>query len=97
MIEITFIGNNNLFNAINALGDANITDVTYWGANGIANTGNSTIKPSGSNREAGQNITVSVVVNDALVLSGVKVTDVNGMIVLGISAGESYFIGVVNP
>lgn len=70
-ITITFIGNDNLLNAIYSRNDAEVafTNVTYWGANGIT-TVSATL--SGSNREAGQNITVDVVVNDELVLNEVK-------------------------
>ena len=90
-ITITFTGRNNLLNAIYSINGAKVTftNVTYWGANGIT-TVNATM--SGSNKATGQNITVGVVVNDRLVLSGVKVTDDNGMIVLPIIAGENYYI-----
>ncbi|WP_407423505.1 peptidoglycan-binding protein [Methanobrevibacter sp.] len=91
-ITITFKGNDNLLNAIYSNGEVSFTNVTYWSAKGIANTGSSAIKPSRSNKEAGQNITVGVVVNGELVLSDVKVTDENGMIVLDISTGENYYI-----
>ena len=96
-ITITFTGNDNLLNAIYSRDDAEVsfTNVTYWGANGITNTGISEIKPSRSNKEAGQNITVGVVVNDIIVLNEVKITDENGMVVLdNINVGENYFIGV---
>ena len=91
-ITITFKGKDNLFNAIYSLDDVNFANVTYWGANGIVNTDSST--PSRSKNEAGQNITVGIVVNDKLVLDNVYVTDENGMIVLDISAGDNYYISV---
>ena len=93
-ITITFTGRNNLLNAIYSINDVevNFTNVTYWGSNGINNTGSSATTPSRSNKVAGQNITVGVVVNDKLVLNKVLVTDENGMIVLDINAGENYFI-----
>ncbi len=93
-ITITFTGKDNLLNAIYSRNDAEVTftNVTYWSANGIATTESSAIKPPRSNKEAGQNITVIVVVNGKLVLSGVKVTDENGTIVLPIIAGENYYI-----
>ncbi len=91
-IEITFIGNDNFINAIYSPSDVNFINVTYWGANGITNTDSST--PSRSKNEAGQNITVGIVVNDKLVLDNVYVTDENGMIVLDISAGDNYYISV---
>ena len=92
-ITITFTGGNNLLNAIYSSNDAEVTfnNVTYWGANGIT-TVSSTM--SGSNKAAGQKITVGVVVNNKLVLSNVMVTDENGMIVLDINAGENYYISV---
>ena len=90
-ITITFTGRNNLLNAIYSSNDAEVTftNVTYWGANGIA-TVSATM--SGSNKATGQNITVGVVVNGKVVLNEVKVTDDNGMIVLPIIAGENYYI-----
>ena len=93
-ITINFIGNDNLLNAIYSRNDAEVTfsNVTYWGANVINNTDSSTIKPS--KNEAGQNITVGVIVNGILVFNEVKVTDENGMIVLDIKAGENYYIAV---
>ncbi|WP_298501001.1 right-handed parallel beta-helix repeat-containing protein [uncultured Methanobrevibacter sp.] len=95
-ITITFTGNDNLLNAIYSRNDAEVTfsNVTYWSANGIAKTGSSAIKPSRSNKEAGQNITVSILVNDKIVLSEVYLTNENGTIVLDIKAGDNYFIGV---
>ena len=90
-ITITFVGQNNLLNAIYSRNDADVTfsNVTYWGANGIT-TISATI--SGSNKAAGQNITVGVVVNDKLVLNDVIITNENGTIVLDIIAGENYYI-----
>ncbi|MEE3491214.1 MAG: hypothetical protein VZR10_10110, partial [Methanobrevibacter sp.] len=89
-ITITFTGQNNLLNAIYS-NDAEVTftNVTYWGANGIA-TVSATL--SGSNKAVGQNITVGVVVNGKVVLNEVNVTNENGTIVLDISAGENYYI-----
>ena len=64
-IEIAFFGNDNLLNAIFSRKnlDVNVTDVTYWGANGIQNTGDSTIVPVMSYSEAGQNVTLVGVIN----------------------------------
>ena len=90
-ITITFAGQNNLLNAIFSNAEVTFNNVTYWGKNGITTI--STTK-SGFNKEEGQNITVGVVVNDKLVLSEVMVTDENGQIVLDISAGDNYYIGV---
>ena len=80
-IEITFTGCDNLLNAIYSEVDVSVTNVTYWGAEGIANTGSSPIMPSRSNKESGQNITVEGVVNGNI-LSTTKVTDSEGKIVL---------------
>ena len=90
-ITITFTGQNNLLNAIYSREDAEVTftNVKYWGATGITTI---SARLSGSNKAAGQNITVGVVVNGEIVLNNVKVTDENGMIVLDITAGENYYI-----
>ena len=80
-IEITFMGQDNLLNAIYSNGDVNFTNVTYWGANGIANTGDNPIVLSPSMCEAGQNISVTGIVNGNI-LTTTKVTDGNGKIVL---------------
>ena len=92
-ITIIFTGQNNLLNAIYSRNDAEVTftNVTYWGKNGITTI---SATRSGSNKEAGQNITVGVVVNDKLVLDNVYVTDENGTIVLNIAAGDNYYISV---
>ncbi len=76
-ITITFTGQNNLLNAIYS-NDAEVTftNVTYWGANGIA-TVSATL--SGSNKAAGQNITVKGVVNGKII-DKINVTDENGEI-----------------
>ncbi len=73
-ITITFTGNDNLLNAIYSKngGEVTFTNVTYWSANGIANTGYSPITPNRFNKEASQNITVGVVVNGELVLMRLK-------------------------
>ena len=93
-IAITFTGNDNLLNAIYSEvdGEVTFTNVTYWSANGISNTGSSPITPPRLNRVTGQNITVAVVVNNKIILNDVKVTDENGMIVLDISVGDNYYI-----
>ena len=90
-ITITFTGNDNLLNAIYSEEDVTFTNVTYWGAYGrISNTGSSPITPSRSNKEAGQNITVCIAVNDVLVLNEVYITDENGEIVLDMIDGGNY-------
>jgi predicted outer membrane repeat protein len=86
-ITITFTGQNNLLNAIYSNGDVNFTNVTYWGANGITNTGNSTITPSRSNNEAGINITIVGIINDNII-NTTKITDSDGKIVLEDVTGD---------
>ena len=89
-IKIIFRGRNNLLNAICSRDNAEVsfTNVTYWGADGITNTGKDTTKPSRSDKEAGQNITFTVFVNDIIVLIPTKVTDKNGEVVLNIPEGD---------
>ena len=81
-IEIAFHGNNNLFNAIlsRLKGDVNVTNVTYWGASGIENTGDSTIVPVMLYTQAGQNATVRGVV-DGVEVNITRSTDAEGKIV----------------
>ncbi|WP_298502357.1 hypothetical protein [uncultured Methanobrevibacter sp.] len=94
-IEIAFEGYDNLLNAIlsRKMSDVNITNVTYWGANGVENTGNSTIVPVMLYTEAGQNVTVSGVVN-GVPLNVSAVTNGEGKIVLNISSGDNYYLTV---
>jgi len=82
-IEIAFHGNNNLFNAIlsRLKGDVNVTNVTYWGASGIENTGDSTIVPVMLYTQSGQNVTVRGVV-DGVEVNITRSTDAEGKIVL---------------
>ena len=87
-IKITFSGGDNLLNAIYSDNEVSFTNVTYLDADGITNTGKSTTKPSRSNKEAGQNITVLAEVNGIPVLIPTKVTDKNGEVVLDIPEGD---------
>jgi hypothetical protein len=80
-IEIAFIGQNNLLNAICSNGDVSFTNVTYWGAGGIENTGDNTIILSPSSCEAGQNISVTGFVNGKTI-NTTNLTDDNGKIIL---------------
>ncbi|MBR0272261.1 MAG: Ig-like domain repeat protein, partial [Methanobrevibacter sp.] len=82
------MGQDNLLNAIYSTSDVSFTNVTYWGAEGVANTGSSAVTPSRSQNEAGQNITVTVVVNDVLILNTTKVTNADGKILLDAVAGN---------
>ena len=88
-ITITFTGQNNLLNAIYSRNDVEVTftNVTYWGADGITTV---SAKLSGSNKAAGQNITVKGVVNGKII-DKINVTDENGEIVLD-DAGDYWII-----
>jgi len=88
-ITITFTGQNNLLNAIYSRNGAVVTftNVTYWGADGIT-TVSATM--SGSNKAAGQNITVKGVVNGKII-DKINGTDENGEIVLD-DAGDYWII-----
>ena len=78
-IEIIFIAQDNLINAIYSPVDVNFTNVTYWGAEGIANTDNFT--PVRSNRESGQNITIEIYDSDDNLVDNVTlITDDNGQV-----------------
>lgn len=77
-VNITFEGNDNLLNAIYSDAEITFKNVTYWGAQGIMNTDNVGIIKS--NREAGQNITIKVYVDDVLVSQTTEITDENGSI-----------------
>lgn len=91
-IEITFIGQNNLLNAIYCpFNEISFKNVTYWGANGINNTGNSAIYLKPSLNEVGQNVTLVVYKEGLLLLNTTKVTDSNGKIFL-----EDIFMGSYN-
>ena len=90
-IVITFMGQNNLLNAIYSNSDVSFSNVSYWGANGIASTSST---PTRSKNEAGQNLTVIVVVNDVIVMDDVKITDSEGKISLDLSVDSKYFIYV---
>ena len=86
-IVITFIGKNNLLNAIYSPGDVDFTNVTYWSAKGIVNTDD--YPPINSKNEAGQNITVIGVVNGNLI-NIVGITNDEGSIV--IDGGAEYYL-----
>ena len=88
-IEIVFMGQDNLINAIYSQNDVVFSNVTYWGAEGITNT--DTFTPSRSNRESGQNITVIGIVNGNII-NTTKVTDENGTIVLDGVAGNYWIV-----
>ena len=80
-IQIAFLGHDNHLNAIYSNGKVICTNVTYWGAEGISNTGSSQFISIRLDNEAGQNITVEGVV-DGRIINTTEVTDKNGMVVL---------------
>ena len=90
-IIITFTGKNNLLNAIYSGVDITFTGVAYWGANGNESITGSI---SRSNKQAGQNITVSIMVNDEVVSNKVYVTNQDGAIVLDNDFGDNYLISI---
>ena len=98
-ITIIFKGQNNLLNAIYSNGDVTFNNVTYWGKNGITTISDTIF---GSNKAAGQNITVKGLVNGNII-DETRVTDENGEIVLDSSGdyliivshkGDSYYTEV---
>ena len=90
-IEIIFKGQNNLLNAIYSNGNVSFTNVTYWGADGIANTGESPIELSPSDCEAGQNISLRGFVNGKI-MNTTKVTDGNGKVIL--ENASDYYLAI---
>lgn len=59
-VTIVFTGNDNLLNAIYSEGKFDFDNVTYWGVNGIMNTGSRPF--SKSNKEEGQNISITIII-----------------------------------
>ena len=88
-ILITFTGNDNMLNAIYCDVDVEFTNVTYWGADGIDNTGDLATIMSGSAKEAGQNISVAGFLNGKLI-DTTEITDADGKIVLEYVGGDYY-------
>jgi len=95
-ITITFIGNNNLLNAINSNVNITVLNVTYWGANGTINTGDSPFIPVRSQNEAGQKIIVKVIDNDHIILNKTYLTDINGSINIETEITGDYIIIVLH-
>ena len=106
-ITILFKGKDNLLNSIFTNGDVNFTNVTYWGVNGIENTGYESIILNKSQYASGQNITIKVYADNKLTLMTTKVTNSNGIILLNSSyvncniievshIEDSYYSNIVN-
>ena len=97
-ISIFFKGYDSFINAINSVHQINFTNVTYWGANGITTISSAM---SGSNYEAGQNITVKGVINGksvdmTLVTDGegkIVINDVHDYLIVVIHDDDSYYTG----
>ena len=86
-VIISFNGLNNIFNAISINGTVNATNLTYWGVNGVTNTGNVSklFKPNDFTPEGiGFKVTVSDMENKVL-LSKVYYTDDDGKILVDLS------------
>lgn len=93
-LKISFSGRNNIFNAIYSMGDITAFNITYWGPYGIRNCGD-IMTPARSNNEAGQNITVSLVVDDQLVLNNVTMsTDALGRIEVNVYGSNNYLLSI---
>ena len=82
IIEITFSGKNNYLNAIYSDSGITFDNVTYWGANGQMNTNSGGV--SRSDKEAGQNITISI--NSARITKEIILkTGIRGNLTLNLS------------
>ena len=95
-ITIIFKGKNNLLNAIYSNGDVSFTNVTYWGADGIDNTGNAPVIIPASKYEAGQTLSISVLVDNILIVNTTKATDSEGKIVVGDIVAGNCIISVAS-
>ena len=95
IVEIKFKGRDNLLNAIWSQNDLSFDNVTYWGENGIMNTGTKSITPS--QWEAGQNITL-IIDNMGMISKKTMQTDFNGTVTLDLSNSPgNYNITVYHP
>ena len=88
VLGIKFTGNDNLINAIYSEGDVTFSNVTYWGANGIANTDSRNV--SRSKNEAGQNITLEIYIDGVLKSNDTLVSDADGFVNLSLTSGNLY-------
>ena len=78
VISAIFKANDNVINALYVLNSCMLENVSYWGADGLTNTGD--VYPPISDAEAGQNITFELFNdrNPAIRYSAIAVTDING-------------------
>ena len=86
-VIIRFNGLNNLFNGISTNGTVNATNLTYWGVNGVTNTGSLSkiFKPNNFTPE-GIGLKITVLNNeDEVLLSKVYYTDDNGRVLIDLS------------
>ena len=93
-VTIVFTGMDNLLNAIYSEGKFDFDNVTYWGVNGIMNTGSRPF--SISNKEEGQNISITIN-NNGLIKEFVDVTDENGEISFNVDIAGYYLISAYHP
>ena len=93
-VTIVFTGMDNLLNAIYSEGKFDFDNVTYWGVNGIMNTGSRPF--SISNKEEGQNIFITIN-NNGLIKEFVDVTDENGEISFNVDIAGYYLISAYHP
>ena len=95
-IAIVFLGQDNLLNAIYSDGNLTFINVTYWGANGITNTGNVPVTLQTSECEAGQKLSITCLVDDILILNTTKVTDKDGKVVIEDIVAGDYVISIAS-
>jgi Fe-S cluster biogenesis protein NfuA len=89
IVEIKFYGAHDFLNAIWCSNDLSFDNVTYWGENGIMNTGTKTIPPS--QLEAGQNITITINKTGEISQKTMQ-TDANGTITLDLRNDQGKYI-----
>ena len=89
IVEIKFYGAHDFLNAIWSSNDLSFDNVTYWGENGIMNTGTKTI--THSQLEAGQNITITIN-NTGVITQKTMQTDANGTITLDLRNDRGKYI-----
>ena len=94
VVSAVFTGNDNLINAIYALGTCNLNDVTYWAENGLANS--NTANPGITDLEAGINITLELYDSTFKPITVINVTNVNGQATIAVPNVKNgrYFIVV---
>ncbi|OWT33502.1 hypothetical protein BGI41_02055 [Methanobrevibacter sp. 87.7] len=84
---ITFTGNNNLFNGIFTDYNVYVNNLTYWGVNGVMNTGNvpGYSEPTGFTQEGIDVIVTVFDYDDNLIFNRTYTTDADGKIIVELS------------